>query len=93
MPIPTIIIDVYSSVWSVSLNRCLLAGEINIEISESEAGRWVGKYALLSSERIEQERIEEKKRADKSRATKASRIHRNAVKDKHARADNDDVGR
>lgn len=55
MPIETITIDVYTAVYSASLKRDLKSGELDVVVPKIEAERWLGKYALLSSDRIEEE--------------------------------------
>ena len=83
MPIETIIIDVHDSVYSASLGHVLTSGSLDVELPKIEAGRWVGKYVTLSSEREEE---------DESRPTKTPRNARAAGDRKDAGDSDGDVG-
>lgn len=79
MPIETIIIDVYTAVYSASLKRDLKSGELDIEVPKAEAEPWLGNYALLSSDRVEEEED-----VHTSRPVKAPRHKRGKIRVKNA---------
>ena len=86
MPIETVIIDVYTSVHSASLRRVIVTGEQDVEVPKIEAEPWLGKYVLLSSERVEEDEN------DASRPAKTPRNPRKKVNDKYARGSDGDMG-
>ena len=81
-----IVIDVYVAVYSESLKRVLKSGELDVEVLETEAKPWLGNYALLSSERVEEEKAHE------SRPAKAPRRVASKNRDKQAGPSDGDVG-
>lgn len=86
MPIETIIIDVYTSVYSASLGRVIKTGAQDVEVPKIEAEPWLGNYALLSSERVEEDED------DTSRPAKTPRSPRKKSNNKSARGSDGDVG-
>ena len=86
MPIETVIIDIYTSVHSASLKRVLVSGEQDVEVPKAEAEPWLGNYALLSSERVEEDED------DTSRPAKAPRSPGKKGNNKSARSSDGDVG-
>ena len=80
-------IDVYIAVYSESLGRVLVSGEEDVEVPRLEAEPWLGNYALLSSERVEEEEDVHTSRPAKAPRRAASKKH-----DKHARPSDGDVG-
>lgn len=88
MPIETITIDVYTSVYSASLGHVLVTGTQDVEVPKAEAERWLGTYALLSSERVVEDKDD-----DTSRPVKAPRGPRKKGNDKHEGAGDRKVGK
>ena len=85
MPISMVVIDVYKAVYSESLGRVLKSDELDVEVPALEAAPWLGNYASLSSERVEEEE-------DESRPVKAPRHTASKDSSKNAGSGDGDVG-
>ena len=89
-PIPMkdpILIDIYTAVYSETLKRGLKSGEQDVRVPALEAEPWLGNYALLSSERVEEE-----EEPVASRPAKAPRRSASPKRNKNARSGDGDVG-
>lgn len=88
-PIPMkdpILVDIYTAVYSETLKRGLKSGEQDVRVPALEAEPWLGNYALLSSERVEEEDD------DTGGQAKAPRRSTSPKRDKNAGDSDGDMG-